>query len=67
MDGMSDFEVHEQLVEAERLLGSISPETVHGNTAVNTAIRALRLLQFGLLSASEPDLICASDKKDGSR
>jgi hypothetical protein len=50
---LSDNQVHDRLVAAERALGSDEAATVRGDTAITAARRALNLLQFGLVEAME--------------
>lgn len=50
---LSDNEVHDRLVAAERALGDRPASTTRGGTALSAARKALVVLQFGLIKASE--------------
>lgn len=50
---LTDFEVHDRLIAATDALGDDEGETVRGNTALEAARKALRLMQLGLLTAME--------------
>lgn len=50
---LSDEDVHERLVRAAHALGSAPGETTRGDTALEAARKALRLLQLGLIAAME--------------
>lgn len=50
---LTDTQAHDRLHAAREALGEASGETVHANTALEAARKALVLLQFGLIAASE--------------
>jgi hypothetical protein len=50
---LSDNEVGDRLYAALEALGQSEAETVRGQTSLEAARRALRLIQVGLLVASE--------------
>ena len=48
---LSDNETHDRLVKAREALGEDAAETVHANTAIETARRSLVMLQIALMTA----------------
>jgi len=50
---LTDTEAYDLLFNAREALGDQDAETVRANTALTTARRALSMLQFALLQASE--------------
>jgi len=48
---LSDNETHDRLVKAREALGEDAAETVHANTAIETARRSLVMLQIALVAA----------------
>lgn len=50
---LSDDDVYDLLFNARQALGDQEAETVRADTALTTARRALAMLQFALLQASE--------------
>ena len=50
---LTDTQAHDRLHAAREALGEASGETVQANTALEAARKALVLLQFGLIAASE--------------
>lgn len=50
---LTDTEAYDLLFKAREALGDQEAETVRANTALTTARRALAMLQFALLQASE--------------
>lgn len=50
---LSDTDVHDRLVAAVEALGRARGATVHGQTAIAAARRALTLFQIGLVAAME--------------
>ena len=62
---LSDNQVHDLLVAAREALGNDDGLTVHGQTALKAARKALVLLQIGVVSAGEAiDLNSASPRSD---
>jgi hypothetical protein len=53
MPKLTDTEAYDRLFNARRALGDEEGETVRATTALKTARRALAMLQFALLQASE--------------
>lgn len=58
---LTDTEAYDLLFNAREALGDQEAETVRANTALTTARRALAMLQFALLQASEEN----TDHVDG--
>lgn len=58
---LSDNEAHERLVLASYALGTAPGATTRADTALQAARRALAILQFGLVKASDED----TDEVDG--
>ncbi|MFG1330200.1 hypothetical protein V5F41_02990 [Xanthobacter autotrophicus] len=50
---LTDIEVHERLCAAAEAIGDASGVTIRGNTALETARRALVMLQLALVQAME--------------
>lgn len=50
---LTDVEVHDRLCAAAEALGNATGATTRGNTALETARRALALLQLSLVHAME--------------
>ena len=50
---LSDNHVHDRLCAASEIIGTATAETVHGQSALETARRALVLLQIALIKAAE--------------
>lgn len=53
---LTDEQVHELLVKAEQSLGKAPAATLRGSTALETARRALGMLQMGLVRSMEEGL-----------
>lgn len=53
MPKLTDEQAYDLLFNARRALGDQEAETVRADTALTTARRALAMLQFALLQASE--------------
>jgi len=52
---LSDNETHDRLVKAREALGEDAAETVHANTAIETARRSLVMLQIALVTMANTD------------
>ena len=52
---LEDDQVHDRLVAAADALGRAPGRTRRGDTAINAARRAMRLLQFALVKAMEDE------------
>lgn len=50
---LTDEEAHERLVAAREALGTEAGQSVHANTALDAARRAILMFQFALVAAME--------------
>jgi hypothetical protein len=64
---LSDNQVHDRLVAAAEALAGPEAETLRGQTALDTARKAMVLLQLGLVAAMEKAEEAANPSVSGSR
>lgn len=58
---LSDGEAYQRLINASDALGEAAGETVHADTALKAARRALTMIQMGLVKAVDDDQVDIRD------